>query len=55
MKCEICGKEVASFTHVKIDDEINIVCVGCRDKMEVMADYEYERQKEEAPYYMEDR
>lgn len=47
MTCDICGKEMASFTHIINNEEPLVVCVGCRDREEVRADYEYERQREE--------
>ena len=47
MNCELCGKLLASEAHIRVDGETRIVCYGCRDKMEVQADFEYQRQKEE--------
>jgi len=47
MKCDLCNKEMVSFTHIVTDEGIMIVCYGCRDKEEVKTDNEYERQKEE--------
>ena len=48
MKCDRCGKELASFTYSEdVEDEPRILCPSCRDWLEVQADYEYERQKEE--------
>jgi ribosome-binding protein aMBF1 (putative translation factor) len=49
MKCESCGKEVASFQAlVKDDEETLTVCHSCFRKEEAQADYIYERMREGA-------
>jgi ribosome-binding protein aMBF1 (putative translation factor) len=48
LKCELCGKVVASFqVLVRDDDEDLLVCPSCQGREEVKADMEYERQREE--------
>lgn len=48
MECDICGKLMASFTHLRTPDgEIKTACPSCVGKYEVYADMEYERQREE--------
>lgn len=47
MKCDTCGKEVASFQAlIRDDDETLTVCHSCFRKEESEADLTYERMRE---------
>jgi len=48
MYCEACHKEANGLITVKFqDDEVKCICPKCNALYEMMADMEYERQKEE--------
>lgn len=46
MKCDLCGKEMATFTNILINGEALVVHPSCKNKRDVKADYDFERQKE---------
>jgi hypothetical protein len=47
-ECEICGAMVFKlYEQLYFNDDPKMICEDCRDKEELRADMEYERQREE--------